>query len=59
VPDPELKWWHVRWRLAGHAFLLFAKILAPLALLAALASGVFYLLSPWLFAQRMANPIPG
>jgi hypothetical protein len=58
VKDAELKWWHVRWRLAGRVILRFAilsgKILGPLCLLAALACGIFYLLQPWLTARRLA-----
>jgi len=62
VADQELKWWHVRWRLAGRAISRFAivsaKIIVPLCLVAAVGYGVLYLLSPWLASQWMSSSDP-
>jgi hypothetical protein len=62
VADQDLKWWHVRWRLAGRAISRFAnvcgKVIGLLCLVAAIGYGVLYLLSPWLFSQRMSRIDP-
>jgi hypothetical protein len=55
VPEQDLKWWHVRWRLAARSLFRFAKILAPVCLLAAVAYGALFLLSPWLTAHRLSQ----
>ena len=52
MTEQELKWWHVRWRLAGRVIARIAivsgKILGSLCLVAAVGYGVVYLISPWL-----------
>jgi hypothetical protein len=57
VADQNLKWWHVRWRLAGRVIsrfaIVFAKIIGSLCLVAAVGYGAFYLMSPWLTSQRL------
>jgi hypothetical protein len=59
VANDELKWWHVRWSLAGRAISPFAivigKVIAVLCLLAAIGYGVIYLITPWLVSQRMSK----
>jgi hypothetical protein len=59
VADQELKWWHVRWRLAGRAVYPFAlvsgKIIGTLGLLAAIGYGALYLISPWLGSRQMGR----
>jgi hypothetical protein len=59
VEDQELKWWHVRWRLAGRIISRFAiasgKIIGPLCLIAVVGWGVLYLLQPWLFSQHLGK----
>jgi hypothetical protein len=59
VSNQELKWWHVRWRLAGHAIYRFApvsgKIIGALCLVVAIGYGVIYLISPWLASNRMGK----
>jgi len=51
VIEQEMKWWHVRWRLAGRslyrAAILPGKILGCICLVAALGYGVLYLITPW------------
>jgi hypothetical protein len=58
VEDPALKWWQVRWGLAGRAIsrvaIVSGKIIVPLCLLAAVGYGVIYLLAPWLSSKQMA-----
>lgn len=62
MADKELKWWHVRWRLAGRAIsriaIVLGKIIGVLCLVAAIGCGVTYLLSPWLVSQRMLKIDP-
>lgn len=62
MASEELKWWHVRWRLAGRAVSPFAvacgKVLGLLCLVAALGYGVIYLISPWLVSERMCKLDP-
>ena len=52
-----LKWWQVRWGLAGRIISRFAivtgKIIGVLCLIAAVGLGIDYLMSPWLVSQRM------
>jgi hypothetical protein len=59
VQNQPLKWWHVRWGLAGRKTLpvaiLLGKIVGVLGLVAAVICGVLYLISPWLGAQRLAK----
>ncbi|MGA3032698.1 MAG: hypothetical protein ABSD70_05415 [Terracidiphilus sp.] len=62
MQDQELKWWHVRWRLAGRAISRFAivsgKIIGSLCLIAAIGYSALYLMSPWLSAKRMSKVDP-
>ena len=62
VEDPALKWWHVRWRLAGRIISRFAivsgKIAGLLCLIAIVAGGILYLLQPWLFSQHLGKTDP-
>jgi hypothetical protein len=62
VADQELKWWHVRWRLAGRAIsrfaIAFGKVIGVLCLVAGIGCGVIYLISPWLVSQRMIKVDP-
>jgi len=59
VADPELKWWHVRWRLAWRAIsrpaIVSGKIIVPLCVLAVIGFGIIYLMQPWLFAKQMSK----
>jgi hypothetical protein len=59
VEDRALKWWHVRWRLAGRIIsrsaIVSGKILGLLCLIAAVGCGVLYLLQPWLFSHHLGN----
>jgi hypothetical protein len=59
VTDQALKWWHVRWRPAARILSKFAvvsgKILGVLCVLAVIACGVLYVLSPWLASSRLGN----
>ena len=62
MADQELKWWHVRWRLAGRAISRIAvvsgKVVGVLCLAAGIGCGVIYLLSPWLVSQRIIKVDP-
>ncbi len=62
MTDQELKWWHVRWRLAGRAItriaIVLGKIVGVLCLVAGTGYGVIYLTSPWLVSQRMIKVDP-
>lgn len=57
MEDQGLKWWHVRWRLAGNAIsrfaIVFGKIIGSLCLIAAVGYGVIYSILPWLAAKWM------
>lgn len=57
VTNQELKWWHVRWRLAGRAIsrvaILLGKVICALCLVAAIYYGVNYLMEPWLVSRQM------
>jgi hypothetical protein len=59
VEDQALKWWHVRWRLAGRIVSRFAKvsgkIIGLLCLVALIISSAYYLLSPWITAQGLKS----
>jgi len=59
VEEQALKWWHVRWGLAGRIISQFAavtgKIIGLLCLVAAVGLGVLYLLQPWLSSQRLSK----
>lgn len=62
MADQELKWWHVRWRLAGRTIsriaIVLGKIISVLCLVAAIAYGVIYLLAPWLGSRGMFKVDP-
>lgn len=57
MEDAALKWWHVRWGLAGRIITRFAiasgKIIGVLCLIAIAAAGVVYLLQPWLSSEHL------
>jgi hypothetical protein len=59
VEEQALKWWHVRWRLAGRIISRFAivtgKIIGLLCLIAAAGFGGLYLLQPWWASQRLGK----
>lgn len=62
VKDQELKWWQVRWGLAGRAIFRLAtvagKIVGLLCLVAAVGYGVLYLISPWLASKQLGKVDP-
>lgn len=62
VKDQELKWWQVRWGLAGRAIFRLAtvssKIIGLLCLVAAVGYGVLYLISPWLASKQLGKVDP-
>ena len=62
MEDLALKWWHVRWRLAGRIIsrvaIVSGKIVGLLCLIAAVAGGVLYLLQPWLFSRHLGKTDP-
>lgn len=62
MQDPELRWWHVRWGLAGRLVSRFAvvsgKIVGLLCLIAVVAAVILYLLEPWLTARHFAKTDP-
>jgi hypothetical protein len=62
VADQELKWWHVRWRLAGRAIsrvaIFSGKVFGLLCLVAAIGYGVLYFITPWLVSQRICKVDP-
>ncbi len=59
VEDQALKWWHVRWTLAGRIVSRFAKvsgkIIGLLCLGALIICSAYYLLSPWITAQGLKS----
>lgn len=62
VTDQELKWWHVRWRLAGRSIyrlsILPGKIIGFVCLVAAIGYDVVYLISPWLASHTLSRLDP-
>lgn len=62
MEDQALKWWHVRWGLAGRIIARFAivsgKIIGLLGLVAALCGGTVYLISPWLVSRWLGKADP-
>jgi hypothetical protein len=62
VAGQDLKWWHVRWRLAARALSRFAvigaKVVGSLGLVVAVVYGAIYLNSPWLTSQRLSKIDP-
>jgi hypothetical protein len=62
VEDQALKWWHVRWGLAGRIVSRFAivsgKVIGLLCLIAGVGWGALYLLQPWLASQRFGKVDP-
>ena len=59
VPDQELKWWHVRWRLGGRIIsrcaIASGKIIGLLCFMAAVSLGVLYLLQPWTLSKHLGK----
>ncbi|WP_348260688.1 hypothetical protein P8935_12840 [Telmatobacter sp. DSM 110680] len=62
MEDQALKWWHVRWGLAGRIISRFAivsgKLIGLLFLVGAVGWGVLYLLQPWLSSQHLGKIDP-
>ena len=59
MEEHALKWWHVRWGLAGRTISRFAvvtgKIIGLLCLIVAVGFGVLYPLQPWWSSQRLGK----
>jgi hypothetical protein len=59
VEEQILKWWHVRWGLAGRAIarsaVVTGKIIGLLCVIAAVGCGVLYLLQPWLSSNHLGK----
>jgi hypothetical protein len=62
VENQELKWWQVRWGLAGRVIFriatVSAKIIGLLCLVAAVGYGVLYLILPWLASRQIGKVDP-
>ena len=63
MQDHQLKWWQVRWGLAGRAIARLAvvsgEIVGVLALIAAVGFGAVYFMRPWLDSRGMSRVDPG
>jgi len=59
VENHGLKWWQVRWGLAGRkisrAAIVTAKVIGLLCLVAGIGYGVAYLISPWLASRGLSR----
>ena len=59
VEEQALKWWHMRWGLAGRIISRLAavtgKIIGLVGLIAVVGFGVLYLLQPWWSSQRLGK----
>lgn len=62
MENQDLKWWQVRWGLAGRGLVRFAiiasKVIAILGLIAGVGYGAVYLLSPWLGSRGLSRVDP-
>ena len=62
MEDQALKWWQVRWGLAGRIIsrfaIVFGKIIGLLFLVAVVGCGVLYLLQPWLSSEHLGKTDP-